>query len=147
MNNPKISWKILEKISEEDYEFVQHKSYTEDNSFVPGDYINQTIQVWNNFLGAEDVLDAVSCNLVLAFKSFEDNFLLNLITVQVDNTEMNMEIDIDKGIIPIGTLSGVANNGSDINSNNYKTLHISIGPIPDNVKSELKSLYFYLEYK
>ena len=147
MNNPKISWRVLEEIAPEEFEFVQHKSYTEEGSFVPGDYIQQTIQVWNNFLGTESVLDAESCNLIIAFKKFEDNFLLNLIEIQIDDTVLDIEIDIDKGVVPIGTLSGAANNGSSLNTDNYKTIHLSIGPIPENIKSELKSMYFYLEHR
>ena len=72
---------------------------------------------------------------------------MNLIKVQVGESDyQELEIDIDKGSIDIGNLSGLANNGSTQNITNYKQIHFSIGPLPDNVKSELKSMYFYLEY-
>jgi hypothetical protein len=83
----------------------------------------------------------------MAFKNFEDNFLLNLMSVTIDNKTFNdLEIDIDRAIVEIGTLSGIANSGSDINESNYKDITLSLGPIPENIKSDLKSLYLYLEF-
>ena len=68
-------------------------------------------------------------------------------TVQIDNNEtVQLEIDVDRGFIKLGTLSGLANNGTASNNTNYRTIHFTIGPLPDNIKSELKGLYFYLEY-
>ena len=85
--------------------------------------------------------------MIISFKNFEDSYLLNLIKVQIGESEYQpLEIDIDKGFINIGNLSGLANNGSSQNATNYKQIHFSIGPLPDNIKSELKSMYFYLEY-
>ena len=57
-----------------------------------------------------------------------------------------MAIDVDRGVISIGDLSGIANTGTNSHESNYRTIDISIGPIPNNIKSELKGLYFYLEY-
>ena len=57
-----------------------------------------------------------------------------------------MSIDVDRGVIYIGDLSGIANTGTVGHRSNYRTIDISIGPIPNNIKSELKGLYFYLEY-
>lgn len=147
LNSPKISWHVLEEIDVDEFEYTQYKTYDEEGSYVPTETINKTLRVWNNYIGQEDVSDAKECKLIISFKNFEDNFLLNLIKIQVDTGEPDsLEIDVDKGLINIGNLSGVANNGSDLNKTNYKDLHISIGPLPDNVKSELKSMYFYLEY-
>jgi hypothetical protein len=147
MNNPKISWQVLEEVSSNEYEYIQYKNYTEEGSFIPGEYITKTIQVWNNYLGMEDVLDASNCKLVLAFKNYEDNFLLNLTKVEIlELSAAQFFIDIDRGVIDLGTLSGVANTGSSMNESNYKTIKISIGPLPANMRNELKSLYFYLEY-
>jgi hypothetical protein len=148
LNEPIISWHVLEEIDEDDFEYMQCKTYNEEGSFTPGDVISKTIQVWNNYSGNNNVKDIKNGRLVIAFKNFEDSYLLRLISVTIDNNEPSqIEIDIDKGVVDIGNLSGVANNGSFANSSNYKTIHISIGPIPENIKSELKSMYFYLEYE
>ena len=48
-------------------------------------------------------------------------------------------IDIDRAIFDLGTLYGDA-------GGTYKEIEIKIGPIPENMKSELKSLVFYLDY-
>ena len=147
MNSPRISWQILDQVAVDEYEYVQYKSYTEEGSFIPGDVITKTIQVWNNYLGTEDVQDALNCSLVAAFKNFEDNFLLNLMRIKVHGREnLELEIDVDRGVIPIGDLSGIANSGTNGYDENYRTIELSIGPIPNNIKSELKGLYFYLEY-
>jgi hypothetical protein len=104
------------------------------------------MQVWNNYLGKEDVQDAKDCTLVISFKSFEDSFLLNLINIEVNDINYPLEIDIDKGVVNIGDLSGTANAGNSSNESNYRKIKVTIGPIPENIKSELKSMYFYLEY-
>lgn len=147
MNNPRISWQILEEVAFDEYEYVQYKTYTEEGSFIPGDIITKTIQVWNNYLGTEDVQDALNCSLVIAFKNFEDNFLLNLMSVKIHGREnVDLVIDVDRAVIDLGDLSGIANAGTNSYESNYKTIEISIGPIPNNIKSELKGIYFYLEY-
>ena len=147
MEKPKISWHVLEEVDIEQYEFVQYKTYDEEGSYVPNDTIKKTIQVWNNYGGKTDVATIKNCKLIISFKNFEDSYLMNLIKVQVGESDyQELEIDIDKGSIDIGNLSGLANNGSTQNITNYKQIHFSIGPLPDNIKSELKSMYFYLEY-
>ena len=148
MNSPKISWQVLENIDNEyEVEYVQYKSYTEEGSYIPGDYVNKRFRVWNNYAGKEDVKNAINCTLVIAFKNFEDNFLLNLMQVIVDDVvHSNLEIDVDRAIVDIGDLSGIANTGTDAHRSNYKNIEINIGPIPVNIKSELKGVYFYLEY-
>ena len=147
MNGPKISWQMLEQVALDEYEYVQCKTYTEEGSFIPGDFITKSIQVWNNYLGTEDVQDALDCSLVIAFKNFEDNFLLNIMQIKVIGMENEtMAIDVDRGVINIGNLSGIANTGSNSHEMNYRTIEFSIGPIPNNIRNELKGLYFYLEY-
>jgi hypothetical protein len=146
MNSPRISWQILENIDQNTFEYVQYKTYTEEGSYIPGEFLTKRIQVWNNHSGKEDVQDAKDAVLVIAFKTYEDSFLLNLVSVAIDGVNYPLEIDVDKGIVNIGNLSGVANAGLPSNESNYKTIDITIGPIPPNIKSELKSMYFYLEY-
>ena len=67
--------------------------------------------------------------------------LLNLLTVRsVDtNTILEPTIDIDRAVYDIGNLYGNA-------GGTFKEIELSIGPIPANLRSELKSLIFYLEY-
>lgn len=148
MEKPKISWHVLEEIGYDNYEYVQYKTYDEEGSFTPTETIEKTIQVWNNYGGTSDVANIVNCKLIISFKNFEDSYLLNLVKVQVEESDyFNPEIDLDKGIVDLGRLSGMSNNGSSLNHSNYKTIHFSIGPLPNNIKSELKSMYFYLEYE
>lgn len=148
MDAPRISWRLLEEVdgTDDEFEFVQRKTYTEEGSFIPGDYIIKTMQVWNNHLGTEDVQDATQCSLVISFKNFENNFLINLMEIEVDGVKKQIELDVDGGVVSIGDLSGIANTGTSSHELNYKTIKFTLGPIPDNIKSELKSMYFYLEY-
>ena len=148
MEKPRISWHVLEEVSVDSYEYIQYKVYDEEGSYTPTETIEKTIQVWNNYCGRSDVADLTNCRLVISFKNFEDSYLLRLIKVQINESSyMDLELDLDKGIIEIGNLSGTANNGTSVNTSNYKTIHFSIGPLPNNLKSELKSMYFYLEYE
>lgn len=146
MANAKITWQVYEE--GEDYnEYIPVRNYTEEGGFTSGEYVYKRIRVWNNYFGSVDVADAKNCNLVLAFKSYEDNFLLHLIQIRVGNGEwVYPTIDTDRGIVPIKDLSGLANNGTLANYENYCDLEINIGPLPENMRCELKSLYFYLEY-
>lgn len=144
MAEPKISWQVFDS---EDNNYILVRNYTEDGSFTSGEFVNKQIRVWNNFEGPRDVSNATDCNLVMAFKSYEDNFLLHLIRVKVGTDDWSyLNIDTDRGVIPIKDLSGLANNGSQANVNNYCDIEISIGPLPENMRCELKSLYFYIEY-
>ena len=130
----------------EDDNFEPVNSYTADGAYTPGDYFEKVIRVYNNYNGSTDIDSAVNAKLVVAFKTYEDNFLLNLFEVSTDGINYSpLKIDIDRGEFELGTLTGLANLGqSDIG--NCKTIYIKIGPIPDNIKSNLKSVIFYLEY-
>ena len=134
--NAKISWMIYE-----DEVFVPYNTYMADGVYTTGEVISKRIQVWNNYRGTTAVDDAIDVKLVLSFKQYEDNFLLNLLTVKSADTNTILEptIDIDRAIYDIGSLYG--NVGGT-----YKEIELSIGPLPANLKSELKSLVFYLEY-
>ena len=132
----KISWMIYE-----DEVFVPYNTYMADGVYTTGEVISKRIQVWNNYRGTVAVDDAIDVKLVLSFKQYEDNFLLNLLTVKdADiNTVLEPTIDIDRAIYNIGSLYGNA-------GGTYKEIELNIGPLPANLKSELKSLVFYLEY-
>ena len=132
----KISWMIYE-----DEVFVPYNTYMADGVYTTGEVISKRIQVWNNYRGTVAVDDAIDVKLVLSFKQYEDNFLLNLLTVKDADTNTILEptIDIDRAIYNIGSLYGNA-------GGTYKEIELNIGPLPANLKSELKSLVFYLEY-
>ena len=132
----KISWMIYE-----DEVFVPYNTYMADGVYTTGEVISKRIQVWNNYRGTVAVDDAIDIKLVLSFKQYEDNFLLNLLTVKDadSNTVLEPTIDIDRAIYNIGSLYGNA-------GGTYKEIELNIGPLPANLKSELKSLVFYLEY-
>ena len=132
----KISWMIYE-----DEVFVPNNTYMADGVYTVGDIISKRIQVWNNYKGKDAIDDALNVKLILSFKQYEDNFLLNLLTVRsVDtNTILEPTIDIDRAIYDIGNLYGNA-------GGTFKEIELNIGPIPANLRSELKSLIFYLEY-
>lgn len=143
MAGPKITWQVYE----DDYnEYIPARNYTEEGSYTNGQSIVRRLRVWNNYAGVKDVDDMNNCNLILSFKNFEDNFLLYLIAVRVNQGEyVTPIIDTDKGVVKLGDLSGLANDGSTANSSNYFDIEFKIGPFPSNMRCELKSLYFYLE--
>lgn len=145
---PKISWYILESIDGY-YEFSPKRTHDMEGSYAPNDIISVKIQVWNNRLGQEDVKDAENAKLSLFFKNYEDNYLLKLCKIKFgdDEESIPLEIDMDRGIIPLGTLSGGANNGSELNIDNYHEFELIIGPLPSNLKSELKGLIIDVEYQ
>ena len=114
----------------------------------PNDKIILDIQVWNNRLGTEDVQDAKNAKLSIFFKNYEDNYMLNLCKIKFNNEEAKaLNIEMDRGLIDIGTISGGANNGSTLNVNNYIEFELQIGPLPTNLKSELKGLILDIEYE
>ncbi len=146
MANPKITWQVYE--DNDVNEYIPVRNYTEEGSFMGGQYVSKKIRVWNNYYGTSNLPNATECNLVLAFKNYEDNFLLHLINIKVGNNDWTYpNIDTDRGVVPMKDLSGLANNGSLSNYENYCDIEINIGPLPENMRCELKSLYFYLEYK
>lgn len=146
MTSPKISWYVLESYDEE-YEYVPKKKHEEEESLMPGDTMHVNMQIWNNRNGYEDVSDAIDARIVLYFKNYEDNFLLNLCKFKVGGGEyQDISIDIDRGYFDLGTISGKSNNGSELNTENFYNVELKMGPVPSNVKSELKDLILDIEY-
>ena len=142
MNNSKITWFI----QDDDNNFIASKNYTANDSYSPGEYLIKNIQIWNNYNGNEDIDTIEDGQIVIAFKNYEDNFLLNLIQISVNNEDYkNLNIEIDRGYINIGRLTGYSNVGQD-DSSNCKNIKLKIGPIPENIKSSVKSMMFYLKY-
>lgn len=146
MMAPKTTWYVLEDIDGV-FEYSPKRTHDMEGSYSPGDIMSIKIQLWNNRLGIEDVQDAVNAKLVLFFKNYEDNYLLKLCKVKLHNEEAKpVTIDMDRGIFELGTISGGANNGSDLNVDNYIEFELQIGAIPTNIKSELKGLVLDVEY-
>ena len=146
MMAPKTTWYVLEDIDGL-FEYSPKRTHDMEGSYAPGDTLSVKIQLWNNRLGMEDVQDATNAKLVIFFKNYEDNYLLKLCKVKLNNEEAKpVTIDMDRGIFNLGTISGGANNGSDLNTDNYVEFELQIGAIPVNVKSELKGLILDVEY-
>lgn len=146
MMAPKTTWYVLEDIDGL-FEYSPKRTHDMEGSYAPGDTLSVKIQLWNNRLGMEDVQDATNAKLVVFFKNYEDNYLLKLCKVKLNNEEAKpVTIDMDRGIFNLGTISGGANNGSDLNTDNYVEFELQIGAIPMNVKSELKGLILDVKY-
>lgn len=146
MMAPKTTWYVLEDIDGL-FEYSPKRTHDMEGSYAPGDTLSVKIQLWNNRLGMEDVQDATNAKLVIFFKNYEDNYLLKLCKVKLNNEEAKpVTIDMDRGIFNLGNISGGANNGSDLNTDNYVEFELQIGAIPMNVKSELKGLILDVEY-
>ena len=144
--SPKITWYVLEDIDGL-FEYSPKRTHDMEGSYAPGDTVSIKIQLWNNRLCTEDVQDAVNAKLVIFFKNYEDNYLLKLCKIKLNDEEAKpVTIDMDRGLFNLGTISGGANNGSDLNTDNYIEFELQIGAIPMNAKSELKGLILDVEY-
>lgn len=145
MTSPKLTWFVLEDIDGL-YQYSSKRTHDMEGSYAPGDIVNTKIQLWNNRRGVEDVADAKNAKLILFFKNYEDNYLLKLCKINFNNEVKPVTIDLDRGIFNLDTISGGANNGTEMNKSNYLEFELQIGPIPSNVKSELKGLVLDVEY-
>ena len=73
---------------------------------------------------------------------------LKLCKVKINDEEAKpLEIDMDRGLIALGDISWSANTGSDLNIDNYVKFELIIGPLPTNLKSELKGIILDVEYE
>ena len=128
---PIFTW--LVQNDNDDYEAC--KKYTEPGALQVGDELVKNIRIYNGYGGVQ-VENSYNTKLVIAFKNYEDNFLLNLIEVKVNDSDYEkLEIDIDRGVINIG----------DIYKNSYVDLKVKLGPIQENISTSFKSMVLYLE--
>lgn len=131
MARPILTWFV----QDDDNSYNVYKSYSEPGSIQPGDTLEKNIRIYNGY-GGQIVDNSYNTKLIIAFKDYESNFLLNLFEVKVNDGEFEkLEIDIDKGSVNLGT----------IYKNEYVDIKIKIGPIPENINNGLKSVIFYLE--
>ena len=138
MNIANISWFILDA-----------EEYTQESDVYIGSYShNETIsikcQLWNNRYGTTHIESVENATLGILFESIEDSYMLNYCSVTIDNgEEIKPTIEIDRGLIEIGLISGDSNNGEDSisNKNNYYDIEIKFKNVPSNIKKGLKSLY------
>ena len=111
-------------------------------------YSKTLYDAWDPSRNIAGFLYSYNTKLVIAFKNYEDNYMLNLCKIKFNNEEAKaLNIEMDRGLIDIGTISGGANNGSTLNVNNYIEFELQIGPLPTNLKSELKGLILDIEYE
>lgn len=144
---PKITWYVLEDIDGV-FEYSPKRTHDLEGSYAPNDTVKVKIQLWNNRSGIESIQDAKNAKLAVFFKNYEDNYMLKLCKVKFNDSEPKpLEIDMDRGLIALGSISGGANNGSDLNIDNYIEFELIIGPLPSNLKSELKGLILDVEYE
>lgn len=127
---PVFSWFV-----QEDEQFNIYKNYTQPGSLKTGEELIKNIRIYNGY-GGQEVENSYDTKLVVSFKKYEDNFLLNLFEIKINDSDyQKLNVDIDRATIDLGT----------IYKNSYIDLKIKIGPIPENIISSLKSVIFYLE--
>jgi hypothetical protein len=144
MNGPKVSWYIIDR---NDVLVPQEEYYA--GSYRPGDYVEVSMQVWNNRWGTSDVQTAVGCKGILFFDTIEDSILLDLCKVKVDGVEKELVKMGAKSSFDLGkNLEGISNNGSPVQYvKQFSKVSLSFGPISNGMKNTLKSLYVDLQFE
>lgn len=130
MDNPKITYQVLNKIDDVFYE--QNETYA--GTYNGKDPLSVTIRIWNNFGGAEDVEDLTNFNLTLRFLTVEDSVLLQYVKfMTIDDIEIPSILESETliGNFSSFTLSGQANIGSEECSTNYIDFKVVLN-VPEN---------------
>lgn len=142
MSLPKITWYIKENNS-----YVQDSDYYL-GSFSPKSNISLDVQIWNNRYGQEAVDSLEDARLVMYFENIENSILLNYCDITIDNNyTVKPKIEIGKGLINIGKLTGKTNNGiaNEENIDNFKNITITFKDLPDNLMNGLKNMFLDIE--
>jgi hypothetical protein len=143
MNSPQITWYIVEP----DNSLVPYDDFYA-GSYRPSETVELNLQVWNNRWGQENVQNAVSCRLAIYFDTIEDSALLNLCSVKINNgTTRQLTITAGKGVVDIGTLYGFSNNGTVNTKDNFCSVVLAFGPLPQNMKDGLKNMFVDLQFE
>ena len=130
MDNPKITYQVLNKIDDVFYE--QNETYA--GTYNGRDPLSVTIRIWNNFGGTEDVEDLTNFNLTLRFLTVEDSVLLQYVKfMTIDDTEISSILESETliGNFSSFVLSGQANTGSEEYSTNYIDFKVVLN-VPEN---------------
>ena len=130
MDNPKITYQVLNKIDDVFYE--QNETYA--GTYNGRDQLSVTIRIWNNFGGTEDVEDLTNFNLTLRFLTVEDSVLLQYVKfMTIDDTEIPSILESETliGNFSSFVLSGQANTGSEEYSTNYIDFKVVLN-VPEN---------------
>lgn len=130
MDNPKITYQVLNKIDDVFYE--QNETYA--GTYNGRDPLSVTIRIWNNFGGTEDVEDLTNFNLTLRFLTVEDSVLLQYVKfMTIDDTEIPSILESETliGNFSSFVLSGQANTGSEEYSTNYIDFKVVLN-VPEN---------------
>ena len=130
MDNPKITYQVLNKIDDVFYE--QNETYA--GTYNGRDPLSVTIRIWNNFGGTEDVEDLTNFNLTLRFLTVEDSVLLQYVKFKtIDDIEIPSILESETliGNFSSFTLSGQVNTGSEEDSTNYIDFKVVLD-VPEN---------------
>ena len=130
MDNPKITYQVLNKIDDVFYE--QNETYA--GTYNGRDPLSVTIRIWNNFGGTEEVEDLTNFNLALRFLTVEDSVLLQYVKfMTIDDTEIPSILESETliGNFSSFILSGQANTGSEEYSTNYIDFKVVLD-VPEN---------------
>lgn len=130
MDNPKITYQVLNKIDDVFYE--QNETYA--GTYNGRDPLSVTIRIWNNFGGTENVEDLTNFNLTLRFLTVEDSVLLQYVKFKtIDDIEIPSILESETliGNFSSFVLSGQANTGSEEYSTNYIDFKVVLN-VPEN---------------
>jgi hypothetical protein len=128
--------------------------YRDTEDIYGGTYTNNKpisidIQIWNNKYGTTDVDDLENFVLNLYFDKYEDNSLLQFITLSRNDVEQ-IPIDIVNGVATATfyndvVIKGTANNGDpEINTDNYIDLTLTFNVNDSDIvlkNQDLKNLF------
>lgn len=142
MDNPQLSWYVVEDSSPVPYEEYYAGSYR------PDDTLLITMQVWNNRWGQADVNDISNGNLVVFFDTLEDASLLDLCSVKIDSNDyVPLTVTSGRGRVSLGrVLSGKSNTGSSTSTGNYAVITLQFGPVTSGLRNSLKNLFLDIEF-
>ena len=132
---------------------TKYNNYRDIDELFAGTYTNYNpisvdLRIWNNKFGTEDVDDLENFVVNLYFDKYEDNSLLQFLTVSYNDIE-EVPINVANNIATATFLNnvvikGTANSGSDENTDNYINLKIQFkidDPAINLKNNDFKSLF------
>lgn len=140
MEDSKITYsaKLAEIEKYEDLDEIYGGTYTRNNP------IEIDIQIWNNKYGTTEVKALNNFALNIYFDKYEDASLLNFLTIIYNDIE---ELSLNHGdgyvvanFLNTVSISGLPNNGSETNKDNYIKLKLIFNVNNDNIELKTKDL-------